>query len=94
MLIYKNSQDLNAVVLLVPNDVTKNNVTGKLLITQGVANGPVTITGTVEGLEPGLHGFHVHEKGDLSGGCATTGKHFNPDKVSYEKKRTNFQNIF
>ncbi|XP_033225482.1 superoxide dismutase [Cu-Zn], chloroplastic-like [Belonocnema kinseyi] len=77
------AEELNAVVLLVPNDVAKNNVTGKLLITQSVANGPVTITGTAVGLDPGLHGFHVHEKGDLSGGCASTGKHFNPDKVSH-----------
>ncbi|XP_011304094.1 copper chaperone for superoxide dismutase isoform X2 [Fopius arisanus] len=36
------------------------------------------IDGTVDGLSPGAHGFHVHECGDISGGCDTVGDHFNP----------------
>lgn len=73
---------MKAVVKLVPHNVAKN-VTGNLLIVQSVENGPVTITGSIYGLSPGLHGFHVHEKGDLSNGCVSTGKHFNPEKVIY-----------
>ena len=30
----------------------------------------------IERSETGLHGVHVHEKKDLTGGCATTGLHF------------------
>lgn len=41
-------------------------------------DGPTTVTGTVTGLEPGQHGFHIHEFGDYSGGCGSTGGHFNP----------------
>lgn len=40
----------------------------------------VMITGTITGLEPGKHGFHVHESGDLSDKQAgkSAGGHFNP----------------
>ncbi len=63
--------------------------TVKLAPTQGnAANGRVTFTQTgakvvvdaeVMGLTPGLHGFHVHEKGDCSAADASSaGGHFNP----------------
>ncbi|CAF2116162.1 unnamed protein product [Brassica napus] len=42
-------------------------------------NGATTVTGTVSGLKPGLHGFHVHALGDTTNGCMSTGPHFNPD---------------
>uniref|UniRef100_Q4JKA6 Superoxide dismutase [Cu-Zn] n=1 Tax=Rheum australe TaxID=284363 RepID=Q4JKA6_RHEAU len=41
--------------------------------------GPTTVTGTVSGLKPGLHGFHVHALGDTTNGCMSTGPHFNPN---------------
>ena len=39
------------------------------------------IIGDISGLEPGLHGFHVHELGDLTEGCAGAGGVFSPDGV-------------
>ncbi|XP_054853158.1 copper chaperone for superoxide dismutase [Eublepharis macularius] len=37
------------------------------------------IDGTIDGLEFGPHGLHVHEFGDISGFCDSCGDHFNPD---------------
>lgn len=38
----------------------------------------VVITGDITGLREGEHGLHVHEFGDLTNGCNSTGGHFNP----------------
>lgn len=35
------------------------------------------IEGTVDGLDPGEHGLHVNECGDITNGCSSTGEHFN-----------------
>ena len=46
--------------------------------------GKVTvITGQITGLKPGMHGFHIHEFGDLSKGCESAGGHYNPTGVSH-----------
>lgn len=41
------------------------------------------IEGTIDGLEPGLHGLHVHQFGDLTKDCNSCGDHFNPDGTSH-----------
>lgn len=39
----------------------------------------VRVQGEFEGLEPGMHGFHIHEFGDCSADDATSaGGHYNP----------------
>lgn len=48
------------------------------MLTLEQLHGGVRITGTIKGLSQGLHGFHVHDKGDLSQGCDSAGPHFNP----------------
>ena len=44
--------------------------------------GPVMITGTIVDVTPGLHGFHIHEFGDLTKGCSSTGAHLDYSDVS------------
>ncbi|XP_049295303.1 uncharacterized protein LOC125770104 [Anopheles funestus] len=58
-------------------------VSGNVTISQPSCTEPVFIEINVVGLTPGKHGFHIHEKGDLTDGCASTGGHYNPDKVSH-----------
>ena len=38
----------------------------------------VRIQAELSGLTPGLHGFHIHEFGNLTNGCVTAGPHYNP----------------
>ena len=48
------------------------------------AEGPVTIEVQLSGYDTedefDLHGFHVHETGDISDGCGSAGGHYNPDE--------------
>ncbi|KAH7885330.1 superoxide dismutase [Phlebopus sp. FC_14] len=54
-------------------------VIGSVVFEQSSKDGPVTITGKIENLDPSSkRGFHIHELGDLTGGCMSTGSHFNP----------------
>ena len=39
---------------------------------------PCPFPGSVRGLLPGNHGFHIHENGRISNKCADAGGHFNP----------------
>ena len=44
----------------------------------------VHFTGTVTGLPPGMHGFHIHETGDCSAPDGTSaGGHFNPTAAEH-----------
>lgn len=69
-------------VQLTPHNAQTRNVTGELNLVQGEDNS-ILITGRIRGLTEGLHGFHVHEKGDLKDGCTSTGPHFNPQNVTH-----------
>ncbi|XP_061345398.1 superoxide dismutase [Cu-Zn], chloroplastic-like [Gastrolobium bilobum] len=64
--------------------VLKGNsaVEGVVKITQQ-DNGPTTVNVRVSGLTPGPHGFHLHEYGDTTNGCVSTGAHFNPNKLKH-----------
>jgi Cu-Zn family superoxide dismutase len=57
-------------------------VKGAILLIQAPGT-PTLIKGTITGLEPGTHGFHIHEFGDMSKGCESMGGHYNPDGVDH-----------
>ncbi len=57
---------------------TKGNTVGIATFTE-YCSGPVRINVNVSGLTPGLHGIHIHEKGNCTVPSFTSaGKHYNP----------------
>ena len=54
----------------------KNGVEGIIKVKEELKG--LRIHYEITGLEDGLHGFHIHEYGDLTEGCATACSHFNP----------------
>ena len=69
-----NGQD-TATAKLDPKSGSK--VTGTITFTK--SGDDVQVTGDIENLTPGQHGFHLHDKGDCSApDAASAGPHFNP----------------
>lgn len=68
------------VAVLVP---TKGNRIGGTILIQETEDA-LHLTGKVVGLSPGLHGFHIHQYGDLRGPQGkTAGGHFNPTNTKH-----------
>ena len=42
----------------------------------------VMIQGSIDNLQAGTHGFHVHTTGATGNECADAGSHFNPTNVN------------
>ena len=74
----EQASDVKAFVELQHSDKVK----GKILLMQKPGT-PTLIKGRIEGLKPGEHGFHIHEFGDMTDGCASMGGHYNPDGVDH-----------
>ena len=55
-----------------------NKANGIVVFAQAGPNAPTSVIYDISGLTTGLHGFHIHEKSDFSGGCKTAGGHWNP----------------
>ena len=59
-----------------------SKLSGKAVLTE--SEGGVHVVLTLEGVEPGEHGAHVHEKGDCSAADgASAGGHFNPQSKDH-----------
>ena len=81
---------------------SSNNIYGYILFKQKSINKPVLVEVNLEGLPPGMHGFHIHEypikleylnemklgivRKDL---CKTLGGHFNPTNTIHGSYKYN-----
>ena len=77
-----NNKNINKPIkaIAVFND---EKIKGTVIFTEN-ENGIVYIDISINGLHPNsLHGFHVHEAGDLSDGCTSACKHFNPHNKTH-----------
>ena len=62
--------------------VFTDNVKGNVKFTE--IENKIRIDVSISGLNPNsLHGFHVHEAGDLSDKCTSMCSHFNPYKMTH-----------
>ncbi|XP_071454074.1 superoxide dismutase [Cu-Zn]-like [Hetaerina americana] len=65
-------------VLMTAAGMMTSEISGGVFITQEIKGGPVVLSGTIQGLDPGLHAFHLHRDAAVGGDCAAAGPHFNP----------------
>lgn len=72
----KAAEPVKAIAVVRPTE--GNKAQGTVTFTE--QGDGVRVEGTIAGLTPGKHGFHVHEFGDISAlDAMSAGGHFNPD---------------
>ena len=58
--------------------INQNGIEGTVIFKEKLKEKEVEITVNLTGLSEGLHGFHIHEFGDLRDGCSSLCAHYNP----------------
>jgi Cu-Zn family superoxide dismutase len=72
----------SAIAVLEPTQGSK--VTGTLTFTKLQEGSGVQITGDIQGLTQGKHGFHIHQYGDISSPDGkSAGDHYNPTNTRH-----------
>lgn len=75
---------MEAIAYLVgPVQSDNSQVKGNVTFIQNDCGQSVHVRVQLTGVKEGKHGFHIHEKGDLTNGCASMGAHYNPEKVDH-----------
>lgn len=70
-------------IVIEMNATQGNEASGQIVLAQA-SGGGLNIDITLNGLSPGIHGFHVHERGDCSApDAASAGGHFNPENLPH-----------
>lgn len=61
----------------------EENINGVIIFKENKEKKCVDIKINITGLEEGLHGFHIHETGDLREGCGSLCRHYNPKNKNH-----------
>ena len=71
--------------------VFQNNLKNSYItFTQEDAKSEVIVNGNIKQLKKGKHGFHIHEKGNLTkSDCSKCEGHWNPKKKKKNKRKKN-----
>ena len=67
-------------VMLTP--ISGSQATGTVHL-QELGDGSVDVSADITGVPPGVHGFHIHDKGDCSDNGNAAGGHFNPTNAPH-----------
>lgn len=66
-------------VAIISNDANRiNGVIRFSVLADDQTTSGCVVDGVIDGLAPGFHGIHIHESGDITRGCESLGKHYNP----------------
>ena len=71
----KSNEIKNCIAVLEANT---HGISGIIRFSEESDKKRMKITYDIKGLKDGEHGFHIHQYGDLTNGCASAGPHFNP----------------
>jgi Cu-Zn family superoxide dismutase len=85
-----NSNNIIKAISLFNGDIIK----GIVKFQEDLTNDLVQIQIELEGFEPNtVHGFHVHESGDLTKGCDSMCAHFNPFNVTHGDRTDSIRHV-
>jgi Cu-Zn family superoxide dismutase len=69
-------------------------IKGTVCFIQKSSSQPVTIQVDLHGLRKnGIHGFHIHEYGDMSDQCTSMCDHFNPTKSNHGGPQSKIRHV-
>ena len=66
---------MDSAICVFTNTINKK-ISGTVIFTETKRGLQIKIK--ISGISPGLHGFHIHSRGDLTEGCSSLCAHFNP----------------
>ena len=74
--------------------VLKSDTIIGVIYLQETKAGNTTIFGEITGLEPNkLHGFHIHETGDLTDNCESACAHYNPFNTNHGGRKSKERHV-